>query len=96
MGRGFRPVWRQDGKEIFYTDNSRILAVSVHFEEAGVRLSEPTVVAEGLGGPGVGFSVSNDGQRILLPEPIAGTGDARQVSLVLNWGASIRYRIERH
>jgi hypothetical protein len=90
---GFRPRWRQDGKEIFYLTPSRQLMA------AEVRVSGDTVevgaIRELIGGiripfgAGYFYDLSADGQRILAAVPANPEGP-RPITLVENWTTALK------
>lgn len=86
---GRNPVWRADGRELFYlSPDQKIMAVEVRPSPSGFAFGPSRVVVEthiaGLervnhGSP---FAVTPDGERFL----VSSTRDAvRPVTLVLNW-----------
>ena len=99
-GGGVRPRWRRDGKELFFVASSsvngagRLMAVPV---EAGAsfRVGTPVPLFDVPFVPGdandYSYSVSADGQRILVIQPIE---DATRTpfTLVFNWVALLRKR----
>ena len=88
---GTSPVWRADGKEIFYLAlDGKLMAVPV---ESGENFFRPgtqkplfqTRLNVG-GGPVFGreYDVAADGQRFLLTQPVADTGDV-PITVIVNW-----------
>jgi Tol biopolymer transport system component/tRNA A-37 threonylcarbamoyl transferase component Bud32 len=88
---GTMPVWRRDGKEIFYLGADRkLMAVPVRtgdvFEPGTpVALFDARLKDD----PDRHFDVSADGQRFLLTTPI-GDETAPPITLVQNWTALLR------
>lgn len=89
---GFRPAWRGDGKELFYTTlEGKLMAIEI---KAGSTF-EPGVpkplfdVAAARAIPTTPFDVSTDGQRFLF---MSGQLDPNPSSLtvVLNWTADLK------
>jgi hypothetical protein len=80
---GSQPIWRSDGKELFYQGDEKLMAMpiavgaSVEFGRARELFSN-----EGL----IGYDVSADGQRFLLNAAIDQKGvKAPPVTVVLGW-----------
>jgi Tol biopolymer transport system component len=85
-GPASSPVWRADGKEIVFIGESGLMA-------AGVRMDGPTFhasAAKPLGVPReslpaevhVHYSVTRDGQRLLIPVPVA---EPEPIRILVNW-----------
>jgi Tol biopolymer transport system component len=91
---GAWPVWRGDGKEIFYLHrDDRIMAVEVKTGRSRDQLAFETgiprklfdVRAYGL----LSFTVTPDGQRFLVNTKI-GEEKSPSVSVILNWPALLK------
>ena len=86
---GDQPVWRRDGRELFYvTPDGRLHSVSVRVDQSSnLVLGDATPLnVPRLGGRhwGTVYDVSRDGGQVFLPMP--GTRPpAREVGLVMNW-----------
>ena len=84
-GGGWQPRWRRDGKELFYTDGSTIMAAAVKpdapsFEAAAPRpLFDVPFTGAGLRDR---FAVTRDGQRFLVNLPLK---SAEPVRVLVNW-----------
>ena len=95
-GGGMEPVWRRDGKELFYLAADRWL-MSVDVTTAGgFNTSAPGRLFQTQLSTVVNtaytrnqYAVSADGQRILLVEP---TGSPAPITVVVNWPARLRAR----
>ncbi|UCE25572.1 MAG: PD40 domain-containing protein, partial [Candidatus Zixiibacteriota bacterium] len=89
---GYKPVWRDDGREIFYWDAARrLITVPVDIEEGSITLgvSEPLFARTTVRSANthrICYDVSSDGQRFYINVP---TGDDNQMEfvVVLNWDA---------
>jgi Tol biopolymer transport system component/predicted Ser/Thr protein kinase len=83
-GRG--PRWRDDGKELFYFEGSKIMAVEIRASgenfEAGIPKELFEAPPPGTGNPML--AVSADGQRFLLPVQVESDA-AAPITLLLNW-----------
>ena len=96
-GGGLCPRWNPEGGELFYLEDSSLMAVEVESGDA-FRSGAPTRVADGRyvgtrGGYG-GFGVSPDGKRFLLYKEQVDAGEPRsELILVLNWFDELRERV---
>jgi Tol biopolymer transport system component len=83
VGSGSAPIWKADGKEIYFLDDkNRIAAVSVRVVGDGLELGRPEALFQARL-TGTSFDVSRDGSRFLLidrPEQ-----STTNMTLVLNW-----------
>jgi Tol biopolymer transport system component/predicted Ser/Thr protein kinase len=96
-GGGVQPLWRRDGREIFYLGpNGEAMAADV---ETGATfkpgIPKPLFIAPVFGGAGgVGtrtsrWAVSSDGQRFLIESSLGATNSA-PVTVVLNWQTTLK------
>jgi hypothetical protein len=90
---GMQPLWRGDGRELFYlSPQGQLMAVDIH---AGDAVSIETGAPRALFRTGLNpsiqvgeYAVAPDGKRFLLLEPV---GDRNPpISLLLNWPARAR------
>ena len=89
---GESPVWRRDGKELFFLDAANsLVAVDVDTSGSAVRLGVPHALfpAAGVRRNGGPFDVTADGKKFLI-----NSGDVKEsgepMTLVLNWPAELR------
>jgi Tol biopolymer transport system component len=99
---GFFSQWRPDGKEIFYqttVSRGKVMAVEVKtsgptFEYGAARelFDSQYVNVEHAGGNYHSYAVSRDGQRFLIPRPVAAPSDtsATSFTVVLNWPSLLK------
>jgi eukaryotic-like serine/threonine-protein kinase len=96
LGSGGDPLWRRDGKELYYqTLDDKVMAVEVT-PGAAPKFSRPKLLfpSSGIGaaggGPGYQWDVTADGSRFLIN--VAGTEAATSapLTLVLNWTAGLK------
>jgi hypothetical protein len=94
-GGGSQPLWKKDGKELFYlTPNTKLMAVDVK-SGASLETSNPRLLFQTPieGNPVLAqYAVSGDGQRFLMietPRVVAGSG-IEQFQVELNWFADLR------
>jgi eukaryotic-like serine/threonine-protein kinase len=93
-GGGAQPRWRQDGKELFYlARDGRLMAMQVnttHGFQAGQPqpLFQTTLpfIAKNAPESRNTYSVTPDGQRFLLNEPVGGD---TPITALLNWTAKL-------
>jgi serine/threonine-protein kinase len=81
---GGEPQWGRDGRELFYRNGSKMMAVS--FDPASGSPGTPTVLFEGryLPNPNAhGYDLAGDGRFIMVRTPDESL--PRQVNVVLNW-----------
>jgi len=101
---GIFPRWRSDGKELFYvTDITQgdVMSVAVNGSGSGFVAGAPVALFKpgryGEIGPGhqgnfFPWSVSPDGQRFLMPQPVSGskTGESPTINVILNWTSLLK------
>lgn len=87
-GGGSFPSWRRDGKELFYISGGKLMAVDVKVVGSNFEAGVPRLL---FGIPrSVGFEVSGDGQRFLIPVPVEETSPT-PITVVLNWTADLKW-----
>ena len=86
---GERPVWRRDGKEIYYRANLRMMAVKVNLQGNAVELGKPEALFEvavrNLAGRW--YDVAPDGRFLMNTSPA--TAQSSNFELVVNWPAEL-------
>jgi Tol biopolymer transport system component len=96
-GGGGEPVWRRDGREIFYRRGLEMMSVEV-ISESPLRFGTPKTLFNGSsfssGGNRANYDVMPDGQHFLMvaldePRP------AMRLTATLNWFDSIRGKLPR-
>jgi Tol biopolymer transport system component len=87
---GERPIWRRDGKEIYYREGLRVMAVSVRPKADSLELSTPTPLFESAAGNlnGRYYDVAPDGRFLVNTSPL--TAKAQSFSVVVNWPGGLR------
>ena len=86
---GVNPVWRNDGKELFYQAlDGKFMAVEIQTGTA-VESGAPKALfgAPTKSSSGRNFDVSSDGQRFLVNTPVEGEQGSPPIVLVQNWTA---------
>jgi serine/threonine-protein kinase len=94
---GTEPLWNRNGRELFYRDGNRMMAVDI---AAGPSFSagRPHVLFQGQYEPtlvtNANYDISPDGRRFLMLKATAAREEAlTQVNVVLNWFDELRRRV---
>jgi Tol biopolymer transport system component len=88
---GREPVWRRDGRELYFRRNDEVLAMTIQPGSA-LTWSRPTVLFKGsYSNLGPDFDVAPDGRLLLLKEE-AGPPPPSQLNVVVNWAAELQSR----
>ena len=88
---GVYPMWRGDGKELFYlTEDGRVMAAQVKSDapfqaEVPQQLFQTNIKF----GPGYPYAVNRDGSRFLIITP-AEANNSAPLTVMLNWTASLK------
>ena len=89
---GAEALWSPDGRELFYREGARIMAVAIEFDGQSLIPGTPEIVVDGLSGvpscASRSYDVSPDGQRFLIAKRAETNSDADyriDVVLVQNW-----------
>jgi len=88
---GREPVWRGDGRELFFLSDDAVMAVDVHTTTAGFEWSAPRTLFEipNLQRIPRGFTVSADGQRfvaVVATTPV----EPQRFTTLLNWTSLVK------
>jgi Tol biopolymer transport system component len=86
-GGGTQPSLSANGKEVFYRNGNRMMAVEVKTTASGVELSQPRLLFERPYSYGAGITIANydvtgDGQRFLM---VKDETDIGRLRMILNW-----------
>jgi hypothetical protein len=90
---GIKPLWRRDGKEIFYlSPEGRLMATEVRVSGETVEVGSTHALLGGIPlGNGYAYDISADGQRILAAVAVAKDQKSSEpVTLVQNWEARLK------
>ena len=86
-GGGQRPLWRKDGKELYYLGPNRtIMAVDVTSTQ-GFQTGAARPLFQ-LGSDRFLYDARGDGQQFLVPVPGGGASAPSPITIVLNWASS--------
>ena len=85
---GSSPIWRKDGRELFYLEQTKLMAVDVKLGSSP-EIGVPRRLFDAPQARATGFTVFADGQRFLFFEP-AGESPIFRINVVLNWTAGLR------
>ena len=87
-GAGRTPVWRADGRELYYGDNSTIYAVPITLgSSVDIGTPKPLIRNPNLSV----LAPAADGQRFLVGLPAGGSNSAQPITVVLNWAANLKH-----
>ena len=98
------PVWRRDGKEIFYRNGREMMAVAVRTDPS-FQAGRPQVLWEGdyMFGPSsscgikgattTSYDVSPDGERLLMIRESDQDLYATRIVVVLNWVEELKRKM---
>ena len=92
MTGGDRPVWRRDGKELFYYSpaDGRLMAVEVNGSGAGFEVGPAVpLFTVRYGGPRYFYAPSDDGRRFLISAALEEQGPPSPIMVVVNWASAI-------
>jgi Tol biopolymer transport system component/tRNA A-37 threonylcarbamoyl transferase component Bud32 len=84
---GAGPLWRADGRELYYAENGAIYAVPIAVG-ASIDIGTPKMLARN---PNIlALTAAGDGQRFLAAVPAGGSDAAQPITAVLNWAAAVK------
>jgi hypothetical protein len=92
IGGGFESSWNSNGKELFYMQGNRLIAVDVNtdsdrFESGTPRILFDAPIANPLRNA---YLATTDGQSFLINARIE-TKDTLPMTLVLNWPTALKH-----
>jgi len=93
---GMEPVWNPKGRELFYRNGDKMMAVEVTTRPA-FSAGKPRLLFEGAYVPTPrslpNYDVSPDGQRFLMLEASEQGQAPEQINVVLNWFEELKRRV---
>jgi len=86
-GGGYHPVWSPDGKELFYRNGDKMMAIDIIETEPELEVTDPEVLFEGhyYTGKPRNYDISPDGHKFLMLKEDEEKPSASQLIVVLNW-----------
>jgi eukaryotic-like serine/threonine-protein kinase len=91
---GTEPVWNPKGREVFYRDGQKMMAVD-YTAQSTFSAGKPRMLFQGPYTPtprsASDYDVSSDGQRFLMLE--AAEQVPGEISVVLNWTAELKQKV---
>ena len=90
---GEEPIWSRDGRELFYRNGQKWMAVDVTTDQE-FKSGSPHLLFEGsyLNIPGVSYDVAADG-RFLMLEENSKQPPTFQVQAIFNWADEVKRRV---
>ena len=88
---GEEPYWRRDGKELFYVEGKRLMAVDVNTEGQNFDFGIPKPLFEvrlEVEGRRSRYQVAANGQKFLVNVPLESTSPP--ITVVTNWTAGLK------
>jgi Tol biopolymer transport system component len=82
-GGGDWPIWRGDGKELFYRQGTKLMATPIRLTEKSVETGKAQALFEISGR--TRFQVSRDGERFLIALPAEGAPLATPLTVDTDW-----------
>ena len=76
---GVEPVWAPNGRELFYRNGEKLMAVPIESTTTSIGAGTPALLFEKryvLSGVGRYYDVAPDGQRFVMLKPVATAGDS--------------------
>jgi hypothetical protein len=92
IGGGVESSWNANGKELFYLQGNRLIAVDVNTESGGFNRSTPRILFDAPFANPLrnAYLVTTDGQKFLINARIE-TKDTLPMTIVLNWPAALKH-----
>ena len=90
-GGGSLPLWRRDGKELFYlTQDGKVMSAEMKSDSTfDSVVTKQLFQTQFKRAPGIPYAVTNDGSRFLINTP-AEANTATPLVVVLNWTATLK------
>jgi hypothetical protein len=92
---GAEPLWSRDGKELFYRNGDRMMAVRILTAEPELIASPPRLLFQGRfqrgdtgGSPSTNYDVTEDGRFVMIQEDEAAS--AVTYHIVLHWTEELK------
>jgi serine/threonine protein kinase len=87
---GDDPVWRKDGKELFFLSDGKMMAAEVKTTGSGLEIGNAKLLFDAHSGFGgfAHYDVTPDGKRFIVAT--LGEGSSAPMNLVVNWDADLK------
>src|SRR5262249_11970123 len=94
---GTEPGWARNGRELFYRNGDKMMAVAIETKPA-FAAAKPRLLFEGHYETGLypflaNYDVSPDGQRFLMIKASEQESAARHINVVQNWFEELKERV---
>jgi hypothetical protein len=91
---GTEPVWASDGRELFFREGDRMMAVQIHAQPK-FTATRPSLLFNGPFARGVAanYDVSPDGQTFVMLNPGEDDEVATQINVLLGWFPELQERV---
>jgi serine/threonine-protein kinase len=93
---GTEPVWNPKGRELFYRNGNKMMAVDVTTQPT-FSVGKPKMLFEGPYVPTPrsfpNYDVSPDGQRFLMLKAADQSQESAQINVVLNWFEELKQKV---
>ena len=98
QGGGEEPRWSANGRELFYREGAKLMAVSIESGPA-FRAGAPRVLLDGLyfarADTGMSYSVAGNGERFLMIGPSGGALSPKRIRVIVNYPATLAAKSTR-
>jgi eukaryotic-like serine/threonine-protein kinase len=93
---GTEPMWNPDGRELFYRNGDKMMAVDIA-TQSSFAAGKPKALFAGQYVPTPvtfpNYDVSPDGQRFLMLKPSEAEAAPTQINVVLNWFEELKQKV---
>jgi serine/threonine-protein kinase len=93
---GTEPIWGKNGRELFYRNGEKMMAVSVGTKDDKLEAGTPTLLFEGrfavstASGGDAWYDVSPDGQRFLMLKTDDTPNSTASIVMIQDWAAELK------
>jgi Tol biopolymer transport system component len=87
---GNSPLWSRDGRELFYMNNGKLMAVAVHTQPE-LMVDTPVVLFQGTFSDDIGseYDIASDGKHFVMVRPPE-SAPSPQVLVILNYFSELK------
>ena len=86
---GTQPRWNRNGREMFFRNGNKLMAVDVEIG-AAFRAGTPKMLFEEVSSD---YDVHPDGKRFPMLKPSRNTADGSELHIIVNWFDDLRRRV---